>query len=167
MNTSPTLVLEQMLLCCSPQSSKNWQKALEFSHKLRVQLESGYGFESGEPLRFQKQKGIEFTSVSSQHCLLWRGRGGCHSSWDETRRPRDRQRPRQGGGGRAKKQHIPIPWAVNPTPFTPHQILFQFFLLNCNPKHTADVISFSLITGPSELMTFLPSSRETISFCLM
>lgn len=41
MNTSPTLVLEQMLLCCSPQSSKNRQKALEFSHKLRVQLESG------------------------------------------------------------------------------------------------------------------------------
>lgn len=80
----------QLFLYGGPQSTKSRKKALELFYKLWAQLESGYGFKNGEPPRFQKQKGIEFTSVSSSHFLLWRERGECQDRSDETQRPRDR-----------------------------------------------------------------------------
>lgn len=85
--------------------------------------------------------------------------------WVGEMRPREQEIEREQEEGK-ETTYSGSP-SYQSTPFIAHQILLQFFPLKLQSKHTADMISFSQITGPSELMTFLPPSGETISFCLM
>lgn len=119
-------------------------------------------YASNENLKLSRnRKGWHSHSVSFLLGLLWRGRKDVRAGGKLRPTGQDTYRDVEAGKATAQSSS----WAVNNLPFTHIRFFPIFSLLNCNPKHTADVISFSPITGPSEVNDFPSFSQETISFC--
>ena len=137
------LLLTKFFLHGDPKRNRSKQKTLDFPCKRRAKPEYVYTFENRPPSRFQKYEAFEFTSISSQHHLLRRGRKECQDAWDEIQKQeieRDEEEGKETTYSRSPSYE----------PSTLHHTSNSLTIspLNCNPKHTENMISFSLITDP-------------------